>query len=80
MKKIFQYTIFLLSAVFATVPAWGSIAEQKHTLVYAVDGCDSLRLDHYVAAVEGKRPCVMFLFGGGFVGGVRDKQNDIPYF
>lgn len=80
MKKFLTHIISLLTVLIMAVPAWGSVKEQKRTLVYAVDGCDSLRLDHYVAAVEGKRPCVMFLFGGGFVGGVRDKQNDIPYF
>ena len=80
MKKFLPHIISLLTVLIMAVPAWGSVAEQKHTLVYAVDGCDSLRLDRYVAAVEGKRPCVMFLFGGGFVGGTRDSQDDIPYF
>ncbi len=57
-----------------------SASPQKRTLLYAVKGTDSLYLDHYVAPVEGVRPCMIFVFGGGFSSGTRDKKGDIPYY
>ncbi len=70
-----------------TTASWGSEVPQKdthipqkHTHIFAVEACDTLRLDHYVAEVEGERPCVVFLFGGGFSAGARSEQEDIPYF
>ena len=81
MKKILMLIVFSFVALCAS--AQGSVIERaitKQTHLYATKGADSLDLDHYVAAVEGKRPCVIFVFGGGFVGGARDMQRDIPYF
>lgn len=79
MKKIFTLIVFSCVALYAS--AQGSIIERaitKQTHLYAVKGADSLYLDHYAAPVEGKRPCVMFVFGGGFVGGARN--HDTEYF
>lgn len=79
MKKIFTLIVFSFIALCAS--AQGSVIERaitKQTHLYAVKGADSLYLDHYAAPVEGKRPCVMFVFGGGFVGGARD--HDTEYF
>ncbi len=52
----------------------------KQTHLFAVHGTDSLRLDHYAAPVEGLRPCIMFVFGGGFAHGTRDAEKYAPYF
>ena len=79
MKKIFTLIVFSFIALCAS--AQGSVIERaitKQTHLYAVKGADSLYLDHYAAPIEGKRPCVMFVFGGGFVGGARD--HDTEYF
>ena len=79
MKKIFTLIVFSFIALCAS--AQGSVMQRaitKQTHLYAVKGADSLYLDHYVAPIEGKRPCVMFVFGGGFVGGARDR--DTEYF
>lgn len=79
MKKIFTLIVFSFIALCAL--AQGSVMHRaitKQTHLYAVKGTDSLYLDHYAAPVEGKRPCVMFVFGGGFVGGARD--HDTEYF
>lgn len=82
MRYIF--TIILFS--FIALQSWAQsisttpLTPNKRTYRYAVKGPDSLYLDHYSAPVEGKRPCVIFIFGGGFVGGCRDNNNDIPYF
>lgn len=74
MKHIF-YILFL----FLGITASAAIPE-KHTHLYAVKGADSLYLDHYISPVEGKRPCMMFVFGGGFVGGQRDNEMYSKYF
>ena len=79
MKKILTLIVFSFVALCAL--AQGSVMQRaitKQTHLYAVKGADSLYLDHYAAPVEGKRPCVMFVFGGGFVGGARD--HDTEYF
>lgn len=79
MKKILTLIVFSFVALCAL--AQGSVMQRaitKQTHLYAVKGTDSLYLDHYAAPVEGKRPCVMFVFGGGFVGGARD--HDTEYF
>jgi len=46
----------------------------KTTWLYAVKGTDSLYMDRYVAEAsrETNAPCLIFAFGGGFVGGERD--------
>lgn len=52
----------------------------KRTYLYSVKDADSLYLDHYAAPVEGQRPCMIFVFGGGFVGGERDNASYLSYF
>lgn len=71
--------LYLLLVLLSTVVGV-SAAPQKHTHLYAVKDADSLYLDHYVAPIEGERPCMMFVFGGGFVTGERDKEWYLPYF
>ena len=78
--------LLLLAALLIAISAQSLRAEEldmpvdKRTHLYAVKGTDSLYLDHYPALAEGVRPCVIFVFGGGFSHGVRDKQKDMPYF
>ena len=70
--------IFLLSAFMLLIEVASAQNKQQH--LYAVKGADSLYLDHYVAPVISERPCMVFLFGGGFVGGTRDNKDYLPYF
>lgn len=62
------------------------MAQQRHTVAYREVEGKTLQLDHYPATsnvranAEGKRPCVMFLFGGGFASGARDRERYMPYF
>ena len=78
----------LITIIFVTLFALQTMAQGnrivptaiRHTHLYAVKDADSLYLDHYIAPVEGKRPCVIFVFGGGFVRGARNIERDIPYF
>lgn len=74
MKHIF-YILFLFLGITAS-----AATSEKHTHLYAIKGADSLYLDHYISPVEGKRPCMMFVFGGGFVGGQRDNEMYSKYF
>ncbi|WP_295939823.1 carboxylesterase family protein [uncultured Alistipes sp.] len=55
---------------------------EKQTFVYAVKEADTLRLDRYVAlsADSARKPCLLFVFGGGFVRGTRDKERYLSYF
>lgn len=80
MKNTLRYTLLTFGFILLAVSAWCNNALQKQTHIYTIEGCDTLRLDHYATHVEGKRPCVMFLFGGGFARGARDKEIDMPYF
>lgn len=77
-----KHLLFTLIAtlVLAVQSVCAASPAEKATHLYAVKGADSLYLDHYVSPVEGLRPCVIFVFGGGFSHGVRDKEGDIPYF
>ena len=75
MKQFFITTLLLLGFISAS-----AATPQKQTHLYAVKGADSLYLDHYISSVDGKRPCMMFVFGGGFVGGQRDNDLYSTYF
>ncbi|MFT3704305.1 MAG: carboxylesterase family protein [Agriterribacter sp.] len=52
----------------------------KQTYVYAIKNTDTLRLDVYAKNNTAKTPCVLFVFGGAFVGGKRDDSNYHQYF
>ena len=71
--------IFAIVAMLIAVSAMASDLNKKSYL-FAVKGTDSLYLDHYVSPVSGERPCMMFVFGGGFVRGTRDHEGYLPYF
>lgn len=71
--------IFAIIAMLIAASAMASDLNKKSYL-FAVKGTDSLYLDHYVSPVSGERPCMMFVFGGGFVRGTRDHEGYLPYF
>jgi predicted esterase len=55
----------------------------KRTYIYAVKDSSKLGLDVYNKATNASasaRPCVIFVFGGAFVGGRRDDTTYIKYF
>ena len=54
---------------------------RKQTFLYSVKGTDSLYLDRYwVASQRTGNPCLIFVFGGGFMTGERNEPRYIPYF
>lgn len=68
-------------AILATAIATLAAQNRKQTIHYATNSGEDLYLDRYVSEkAEGKRPCVIFVFGGGFATGVRDAEKYIPYF
>ena len=71
----------LLIALFTVMGAKAQRIE-KQTFVYAVKGNDTLRLDRYAtpATDEEPKPCLLFVFGGGFVAGARDEERYQSYF
>ena len=76
MKRFFFTALF---ALLLATNVWGG-GTNRETHLYAVKGADSLYLDHYIAPVEGKRPCMMFVFGGGFAAGTRNNKMYDRYF
>lgn len=72
-----------LTALFACLMFFAVAGAQdvsKETFVYSVKGADTLRLDRYTVGDGEGRPCLMFMFGGGFVNGTRDAQYYLSYF
>lgn len=62
------------------------MAYTKTTLTFKQHGSKLLYLDHYAsesnarANERGLRPCLIFVFGGGFATGTRDRDWYIPFF
>ncbi|MBQ0085836.1 MAG: alpha/beta hydrolase [Prevotella sp.] len=56
-------------------------AADKQTFSFVERDGKQLFLDHYTAdSIQGLRPCVIFVFGGGFAVGKRDSKGYLPYF
>ena len=75
--------IRILLLTLALIPLTGFSQVSKNTFVYAIKGADTLRLDRYEAIKSNPKvikPCIIFLFGGGFVGGHRDSKSYVSYF
>lgn len=74
-----KHIILLIILVGTTFSTWAE-GLKKETYLYAVKDADSLYLDHYRAPVTGDRPCMIFMFGGGFAAGERNNKFYTPYF
>ena len=74
MKK----TILLFALLFAAISAF---AQTMQTYQYAERDTLKLYLDFYTPAqVHDSTICVVYVFGGGFIGGHRDGQFEKAYF
>lgn len=80
MKKF----IFIFSMAFLAISyscTQDKSAVQKETFMYSEKEGQKLYLDKYVVASDKEvKPCVIFMFGGGFIDGTRDEARYIPYF
>lgn len=81
MKKAIY--LLLVSVLFVTACTEQAPRIAKYTDLYAVKGTDSLFLDRYTAVSveqDDARPCLVFVFGGGFIAGERDAERYLPFF
>lgn len=71
MKRFILFSIIFFSCIIVS-------AQQKLTYEYAVKDTNHLKMDVYVPAQQNaERSCMIFAFGGGFIGGARN-DNQIP--
>ena len=82
---MFAYFVFIIylaqPAQAQKVPINKDIS--KHTYTYAIRDTSTLKLDVYTKPGFGsmsKRPCVIFIFGGAFIGGHRNDSIYNNYF
>lgn len=88
MNKITNFicltTLLFVITIFDTTVIYAQSARAilKETALYSVKGNDSLFLDRYYkdTAINSKQPCMIFVFGGGFFTGKRDKEMYLPYY
>lgn len=78
MKKILLLFVALLGSTMLF--AQGRVV--RDTFHYATHDGEALYLDRYMTEVAGEelRPVMIFAFGGGFVGGERDREYYADYF
>lgn len=89
MKNNWTYSLILLfvlccvSCVNQDKPDVSANEVQKENFIFAIKGTDTLSLDKYELpsiAPAGKKPVMLFAFGGGFKGGNKADKSYIPYF
>ena len=70
MKKIYIICFLFISSLLSVS------AQQKLTYEYAVKDTNHLKLDVYVPTQQNaEHSCMIFVFGGGFIGGARDDKQ-----
>lgn len=78
MKKI------LISALLCAGLCWSVAAQTgqvtKETYTFEKYRAQPLHLDKYDVPSEQAKPCVIFMFGGGFVTGTRASRYNVPFF
>lgn len=78
MKRV----ILVVALLLGVLPLSAQEQVEKRTFHYATTDGQKLYLDRYTtSAVDAEaRPAMIFAFGGGFAGGVRDRDFYMPYF
>lgn len=81
MATITMRRLFILAALLLAVVATSAQEVVKTTHHYATHDGIELLLDRYdtTTPYDNNRPCMIFLFGGGFKQGVRDHEMYISY-
>ena len=68
-------TLTLLLLIFSIANLF---AQKKETYLYAEKDTSKLYLDVYVPQVQNEqKACLFYIFGGGFIGGKRDDDNQV---
>ena len=74
MKKLISILAICLCAAI-------QVRANKETFMFSVKGNDTLYFDKYdVNPLISNKPCVVFVFGGGFAAGNRASENYLPFF
>lgn len=78
-KSVLGFLTILI--LFAPLSLMKGEEVNKQTYTFAVKDKAILRLDRYSPKeLTGFTPCLLFVFGGGFVSGERDADNYLPFF
>ncbi len=81
MQQPIRYILVLFS--FSLAYSASTYAQSnKKTFIYSIKESDTLRLDIYSDkdVDTANRPCILYVFGGGFIGGKRNDKVGIPFF
>ncbi len=79
MKRSILSVVMILLA--ASLAAQQRCEVSTTTFEFANRNGQRLMLDRYTSpSTEGVRPCMIFVFGGGFAGGERNNEAYIPYY
>lgn len=82
-RSILILLFFFLTNFQSTFAQETKQAETIHktTFTYSVKDKQELKMDIYSNQdLKVKKPCVMFVFGGGFITGTRDRKAYMAYF
>lgn len=77
-KTLFHLCLTLLLLPLSVIASNNEI--RKETYIYSIKDQDTLYLDKYDISSKEIRPCVIFVFGGGFFTGARDVDYYMPYY
>jgi dienelactone hydrolase len=79
--KFFTSLLIFVSICGSAVKAEETNIVEKQTLIYSIKGTDTLRIDKYDAPTgTGEKPCLIFVFGGGFAAGTRDDSGYLHFY
>jgi len=81
MRKKIIVSLFI--SLFVCTALFADDSLKKETYIYSVKDNDTLRLDRYFLkneVVSEAKPCIVFMFGGGFAAGKRDDKGYENYF
>ncbi|GHT66667.1 hypothetical protein FACS189452_02940 [Bacteroidia bacterium] len=79
--KFFTSLLIFVSICCSAVKAEEINTVEKQTFTYSVKGADTLRIDKYDSPTgTGEKPCIIFVFGGGFARGTRDDSGYLHFY
>ncbi len=82
MKRVFT-TVLHFALTVICLQVWALVPSDvtKETYTFAVKGNQELKLDKYdvPSVTTSNKPCIIFVFGGGFAGGQRDSDFNTAY-
>jgi hypothetical protein len=79
-----SFICFLFFISSFSLSAWQADSTDiiRQTYIYSIKGSDTLRLDKYDSPlfVADSKPCLIFVFGGGFAVGSRDYEGYLSFY